>query len=144
MTCWMLYLARTNLSRSLVYHTRCIVVETGYVSSWLRREIIPRRQSSIYHGQLRGDPWLNTYISNSFRLIIEIIIVHLCVRCLIYMKDNNDMYFLIQRILWIATIVAVLSTYHAQASSEKSKRAIASNGGYIYEPPNEIFTLPPR
>lgn len=70
--------------------------------------------------------------------------MHLCVRCLIYMKNNNDMYFLIQRILWIATIVAVLSTYHAQASSEKSKRAIASNGGYIYEPPNEIFTLPPR
>lgn len=59
---------------------------------------------------------------------------------------NNETHFFVfvQRILWIATIVAVLSTHHAQASSEKSKRAIASNGGYVYEPPNEIFTPSPR
>lgn len=59
------------------------------------------------------------------------------------MKCNDNLYF-IQRILLIATIVAVLSTHHAQASSEKSKRAIASNGGYIYEPPHEKLPLPPR
>ncbi|OAD57757.1 hypothetical protein WN48_01452 [Eufriesea mexicana] len=41
-------------------------------------------------------------------------------------------------------LLAALSTHHAQASSEKSKRAIASNGGYVYEPPNEIFTPSPR
>ncbi|XP_053994512.1 uncharacterized protein LOC128884872 [Hylaeus volcanicus] len=51
------------------------------------------------------------------------------------------------RLLWIATLVAVLSTDHAQASSERSKRAIDTKsqfGGYNYEPPNQIFTLPPR
>jgi len=51
-----------------------------------------------------------------------------------------------RKLLWAAVLVAVLSTCHADANRERSKRAIENSPqfqGYIYEPPAKPFTLPP-